>query len=312
MGRSVAVERGKLFVQEKRPSKRIVSPEHYIEKGSIWSHCNFLFFFHTIFSGILESSLVVYLNKTNQNNDSDLTLLVFVFSHFCFFVHLNVQNAGVDKHTKFSCEAYNAKGLTTSREANINIKGKSNALWGGFFLFKFPYCQDLKEFLLCLLVLPSPVSNVIVTERQSNKLMLSWRPGQDGFSPLTKCHIRVSPVSEQAALLFHILVSSLPTHLLCSAPSKVKEVSWRKGQVMSTRTINVTVPPFHCEVPGLKAMTWYNVSVSCSNDVGASSFSKWIQSNTTEGGEITFRNSIRTLNIVGSRCRVLDEMENKN
>uniref|UniRef100_A0A8D3D3T6 receptor protein-tyrosine kinase n=1 Tax=Scophthalmus maximus TaxID=52904 RepID=A0A8D3D3T6_SCOMX len=131
--------------------------------------------------------------------------------------------SGVDKYTQFSCEAYNAKGVTTSREANINIK-----------------------------VLPSPVSNVTVMESQSNKLMLSWSPGHDGFSPLTKCHIRV-------------------------------KVSRRKGEVMTTRFINVTVPPFQCELPGLQAMTPYNMSMSCSNEVGASPVTMWIQSNTTEG-----------------------------
>nr|XP_046257937.1 tyrosine-protein kinase Mer [Scatophagus argus] len=132
--------------------------------------------------------------------------------------------AGVDKYTQFSCEAHNTKGVTTSREASVNIK-----------------------------VSPSPVSNVTVLERQSNKLILSWSPGHDGFSPLTKCHIRV------------------------------KEVSRRKGEVMTTRLINVTVPPFQYDVPGLQAMTWYNMSVSCSNEVGPSSLSMWIQSNTTEG-----------------------------
>ncbi|XP_045926411.1 tyrosine-protein kinase Mer [Micropterus dolomieu] len=132
--------------------------------------------------------------------------------------------SGVDKFTQFSCEAHNAKGVTTSREAHINIK-----------------------------VLPSPVSDVAVVERQSNKLTLSWSPGHDGFSPLTKCHIRV------------------------------KEVSRKKGEVTTTRFVNITVPPFHCEVPGLQAMTWYNMSVSCSNEVGASPVTMWIQSNTTEG-----------------------------
>ncbi|KAK2824151.1 hypothetical protein Q5P01_021326 [Channa striata] len=132
--------------------------------------------------------------------------------------------SGVDKYTHFSCEAHNAKGVTTSREANINIK-----------------------------VLPSPVSNVTVIERQSNKFILSWIPGHDGFSPITKCLIRV------------------------------KEVSRRKGEVMTTRFINATVPPFQCEVPGLQAMTRYNMSVSCSNEVGDSPVTVWIQSNTTEG-----------------------------
>uniref|UniRef100_A0A7N8YIP0 receptor protein-tyrosine kinase n=2 Tax=Mastacembelus armatus TaxID=205130 RepID=A0A7N8YIP0_9TELE len=129
------------------------------------------------------------------------------------------------KTATFSCEAHNMKGVTTSREANINIK-----------------------------VLPSPMYNVTVMERQSSKILLSWTPGHDGFSPLTKCYIRV------------------------------KEVSQRKGEVMITRFVNVTVPPFQSEVPGLKAMTWYNMSLSCSNEVGTSAFTAWIQSNTTEGG----------------------------
>lgn len=69
-----------------------------------------------------------------------------------------------------------------------------------------------------------------------------------------------------------------------STPSKAKEVSLRKGEVTITRYINVTVPPFQYEVSGLQAMTRYNLSVSCSNEVGASPVSTWIQSNTTEGG----------------------------
>ncbi|KAF7660613.1 hypothetical protein LDENG_00278890 [Lucifuga dentata] len=142
----------------------------------------------------------------------------FKMSPSTFFV------SGVDKYSQFSCEAYNMKGVTTSREANINIK-----------------------------VLPSPVSEVTVMERQSDKLKLSWTPGHDGFSPLTKCHIRV------------------------------KEVSRRKGEVTNTRFINVTVPPFQSDIPGLQAMMWYNMSVSCSNEVGTSSVRFWIQSNTTEG-----------------------------
>ncbi|XP_033835675.1 tyrosine-protein kinase Mer [Periophthalmus magnuspinnatus] len=132
--------------------------------------------------------------------------------------------SGVDRFTQFSCEAYNKKGVTTSREANIHIKA-----------------------------LPRPVSNITVMERQSNKLRLSWTPGHDGYSPLTKCLIRV------------------------------REISRRKGEVMTTRFVNVSVPPFESEVPGLQAMTWYNMSVSCSNELGPSTVNMWIQSNTTEG-----------------------------
>lgn len=152
----------------------------------------------------------------------------------------NYSSSGVNEFTQFSCEAYNRKGVTTSREANINIKGR-----------------------------PDPVSNITVTERQSNKLRLSWTPGHDRYSPLTKCLIRV------------------------------KEISRRKGEVMTTRFINVTVPPFESEIPGLQAMTWYNMSVSCSNEVGASAVTMWIQSNTTEGVPSVYPRNV-TVQVNGS------------
>uniref|UniRef100_A0A8C7GW90 receptor protein-tyrosine kinase n=1 Tax=Oncorhynchus kisutch TaxID=8019 RepID=A0A8C7GW90_ONCKI len=129
-----------------------------------------------------------------------------------------------DTYMHFSCEAHNQKGVTTSREANVNIK-----------------------------VLPAPVSEVTVIQRESNKLILRWTPGHDGFSPLTTCQIRV------------------------------KEVSRRRGEVRLARIINTTAPPFQSDVPGLQAMTWYNMSVSCSNELGHSPVSTWVQSNTTEG-----------------------------
>lgn len=61
-------------------------------------------------------------------------------------------------------------------------------------------------------------------------------------------------------------------------------MSRRKGEATTTRVIDVMAPPFQSEVRGLQAVTWYNISVSCSNEVGASPITTWIQSNTTEGG----------------------------
>ncbi|XP_062319019.1 tyrosine-protein kinase Mer isoform X1 [Osmerus eperlanus] len=144
---------------------------------------------------------------------------------------LNV--TGVDQFTQFSCEAHNQKGVSTSKEATINIK-----------------------------VLPAPVSEVTVLERQSSKLVLSWTPGHDGFSPLISCHI------------------------------KVREVSSRKGEVTATRVVNASVPPFQWAVSGLAAMTRYNMSVSCSNQVGVSPPSPWVQSNTTEGVPSVFPGNV--------------------
>uniref|UniRef100_H3DGS2 receptor protein-tyrosine kinase n=1 Tax=Tetraodon nigroviridis TaxID=99883 RepID=H3DGS2_TETNG len=149
--------------------------------------------------------------------------------------------SGVDKYTQFSCEAHNKKGVSTSREANINIK-----------------------------VPPSPVTGVRVTKRESSKLVLSWSPGHDGFSPITKCHIRVSR---------------------------------REGEATETRLVNVMAPPFQSEVAGLQAVTCYNISVSCSNEVGASPFTAWIQSNTTEGVPSVFPRNV-TVRLNGSRLLV--------
>lgn len=110
--------------------------------------------------------------------------------------------------------------------------------------------------------------------------MLSWSPGHEGFSPITKCHIRVRLLPGQTAAGRR----HCGPHNVVSDECKVKEVSRRKGEVTTTRLINVTAPPFQHEVPGLQAVTRYNVSVSCSNEVGASPVTTWIQSNTTEGG----------------------------
>lgn len=185
--------------------------------------------------------------------------------------------AGVDKYTQFSCEAHNKKGVSTSREANINIRGISGPS-GRRCTF---HCLQIRAngIWWCCAVPPSPVTGVRVAERQSSKLMLSWSPGHDGFSPITKCHIRVRLVPAQTT------ARRWPAgHHKLSDECKVKEVSRRKGEVTVTRLINVTAPPFQSEVAGLQAVTCYNISVSCSNEVGASPVSTWIQSNTTEGG----------------------------
>uniref|UniRef100_A0A671SK15 receptor protein-tyrosine kinase n=1 Tax=Sinocyclocheilus anshuiensis TaxID=1608454 RepID=A0A671SK15_9TELE len=121
------------------------------------------------------------------------------------------------------CEAHNEKGLTVSREAHINIKE-----------------------------LPDKVSKVTVVKREANKLLISWTPGHDGFSPLSTCYITVRELLEPGSP-----TAAHPTH----------------------------VPPFQYEISNLKAMTWYNMSVSCTNEIGPSPPSAWVQSNTTEGGE---------------------------
>ncbi|XP_052007734.1 tyrosine-protein kinase Mer-like [Xyrauchen texanus] len=129
---------------------------------------------------------------------------------------------GVNEPTLYSCEAHNEKGLTVSREAHINIKE-----------------------------LPEKVSEVTVVKREANKLVLSWTPGHDGFSPLSTCLITVRELGRESA-----------------HPTIVRKTS---------------VPPFQYEIGNLRAMTWYDMCVSCTNEIGSSPPSAWIQSNTTGG-----------------------------
>ncbi|XP_072533606.1 tyrosine-protein kinase Mer isoform X2 [Salminus brasiliensis] len=144
--------------------------------------------------------------KINQTSQSPSTITVL----------------GIDAPTQYSCEAHNARGVTVSKEAHINIK----------------------DF-------PAKVSEVAVIKREANKLVLSWTPGHDGYSPLTTCYITVRELGRELG-----------------SPTGVH---------------SVPVPPFLYEITGLKAMTWYNMSVSCTNEIGRSPPSAWVQSNTTEG-----------------------------
>ncbi|XP_043112120.1 tyrosine-protein kinase Mer isoform X2 [Puntigrus tetrazona] len=98
--------------------------------------------------------------------------------------------------------------------------------------------------------LPEKVSKVTVVKREANKLLISWTPGHDGFSTLSTCYITVRELLQPGSP-----TAVHPTH----------------------------VPPFQYEISNLKAMTWYNMSVSCTNEIGPSPPSVWVQSNTTEG-----------------------------
>ncbi|XP_031434447.2 tyrosine-protein kinase Mer [Clupea harengus] len=99
--------------------------------------------------------------------------------------------------------------------------------------------------------LPERITGLAVTEQSSNRLTLSWTPGHDGFSPLSHCSITV------------------------------RELSRKEGN--PTRVINAPVPPFQYDVTGLRAMTPYNMSVSCGNEVGHSPPSAWTRTRTPEG-----------------------------
>ncbi|XP_055473335.1 tyrosine-protein kinase receptor UFO isoform X2 [Psammomys obesus] len=66
---------------------------------------------------------------------------------------------GLNKTSSFSCEAHNAKGVTTSRTATITV-------------------------------LPQRPQELHVVSRQPTELEVAWTPGFSGFYPLTHCNLQ--------------------------------------------------------------------------------------------------------------------------
>uniref|UniRef100_A0A8C1RHT6 receptor protein-tyrosine kinase n=1 Tax=Cyprinus carpio TaxID=7962 RepID=A0A8C1RHT6_CYPCA len=137
----------------------------------------------------------------------------------------------------------------TESSSTITIEGTNIALFENLFL-KTHAIQFKSLIFFFSSELPDKVSKVTVVKREANKLLISWTPGHDGFSPLSTCYITVRELLEPGSP-----TAAHPTH----------------------------VPPFQYEISNLKAMTWYNMSVSCTNEIGPSPPSAWVQSNTTEG-----------------------------
>ncbi|XP_029450170.1 tyrosine-protein kinase Mer [Rhinatrema bivittatum] len=129
---------------------------------------------------------------------------------------------GLHEKAVFSCEAHNTKGLTASNEVQVNVKG-----------------------------LPSPPSELKAVKRAANSILLSWKPGFDGYSSFNSCRIWVKE----------------------DAPSSNKSVM----------IFNTSLSPLEYQIQQLQPMMSYNISVSCRNEVGWSIQSVWILANTTEG-----------------------------
>ncbi|XP_041430856.1 tyrosine-protein kinase receptor TYRO3-like isoform X2 [Xenopus laevis] len=69
---------------------------------------------------------------------------------------------GIGEKTAFSCEAHNAKGVSSSRTAIVEIKG-----------------------------LPYPPFNVTISKVTGNTAAVTWRPGFNSFSLINSCTIQV-------------------------------------------------------------------------------------------------------------------------
>ncbi|XP_060610455.2 tyrosine-protein kinase Mer isoform X1 [Anolis sagrei] len=90
---------------------------------------------------------------------------------------------GLNETAIFHCEAHNEKGVTTSTEARINIKG-----------------------------MPSPPVKVSVHNSTGHMILVSWVPGSDGYSPLSSCSVQVKEAvaGDNASVMF--FNTSAPPH----------------------------------------------------------------------------------------------------
>uniref|UniRef100_A0A8C8VQY7 Tyrosine-protein kinase receptor TYRO3 n=1 Tax=Pelusios castaneus TaxID=367368 RepID=A0A8C8VQY7_9SAUR len=96
--------------------------------------------------------------------------------------------------------------------------------------------------------MPLPPFNVTVTRVSSNNASVLWVPGFDGRSPLHSCTVQVVESHEE-----------------------------HEGS-----TEVVPVPPFRCDLPGLKHSTNYSVRIQCTNEMGTSPFTEWVYFQTLE------------------------------
>ncbi|XP_078254926.1 tyrosine-protein kinase Mer isoform X2 [Rhinoraja longicauda] len=83
---------------------------------------------------------------------------------------------GVGKRTRYSCEARNAKGVTVSRKAQVNIKEA-----------------------------PHPPVELWVQNQTAHVVVVSWQPSFDGYSSLNVCRIQVTE-GEDSVTVHHTVV----------------------------------------------------------------------------------------------------------
>nr|XP_056708653.1 tyrosine-protein kinase Mer isoform X1 [Euleptes europaea] len=90
---------------------------------------------------------------------------------------------GLNEAAIFHCEAHNEKGLATSTEGRVNIKG-----------------------------IPSPLVEVRIQNRTAHTIVVSWVPGFDGYSPLSNCSVQVKDVVSLGNASVMIFNTSIPPH----------------------------------------------------------------------------------------------------
>ncbi|KAM9067291.1 tyrosine-protein kinase Mer isoform 2-T2 [Sarcophilus harrisii] len=89
--------------------------------------------------------------------------------------------SGLTEPATFSCEAHNDKGLTVSKEGQVNIKA-----------------------------IPSAPSEVSLKNSTAHTLLISWVPGFDGYSSFINCSIHVKevgPLTNASVMIFNTSAS---------------------------------------------------------------------------------------------------------
>ncbi|MGH0160828.1 UNVERIFIED_CONTAM: hypothetical protein FKN15_039924 [Acipenser sinensis] len=154
--------------------------------------------------------------------------------------------------TEFYCEAKNQKGVSTSRTATVHIKA-----------------------------LPGPPQELQVTRVQEDNVTLSWRPGPDGHSPLRDCTIQelqVTQVQED-----NVTLSWRPGpdghSPLRDCTIEFAENSGKREELFERQ---VSVPPHEQTIGGLRCFSNYSTRIVCSNEVGSSPFTDWVDFETLE------------------------------
>ncbi|KAH0622809.1 hypothetical protein JD844_025494 [Phrynosoma platyrhinos] len=111
--------------------------------------------------------------------------------------------------------------------------------------------KEVSPSVLIMPGIPSPPVRVSVQNRTAHMVVVSWVPGSDGYSPLSRCSVQVKEVVD--------------------------------ADNASVMIFNTSTPPHQYHIPNLRPLKNYSICVSCMNEVGWSGFSPWIMASTTEG-----------------------------
>ncbi|KAF5924156.1 hypothetical protein HPG69_018090 [Diceros bicornis minor] len=180
---------------------------------------------------------------------------------------------GLNKTSSFSCEAHNAKGVTTSRTATI--KGDRKGSWVsvgvglgskvragvegkvGSFGQRSPRVNPSPHLST---VLPQRPRDLHLVSSQPTELEVAWTPGLSGIYPLTHCTVQA-------------VLSDDGVGIWLGQPEPPEE----------PLTLQASVPPHRLRLGSLHPHTPYHIRVACASSQGPSPWTHWLPVETSEG-----------------------------